>query len=57
MNGVDYDVSFSLEVKMTPFLVIFGLTTTLNLEVVQLDFRKTFLHGDLEDDVYMDKLE
>lgn len=34
-----------------------GLTTTLNLEVEQLEVKVGFLHGDLKEDIYMEKLE
>lgn len=56
-HSVDYDGIFSLAVKVTSIRVISGLATTMNLEVEQLDVKMAFYHGDLEKDVYLDKLE
>ncbi|KAL5709261.1 hypothetical protein ACHQM5_019971 [Ranunculus cassubicifolius] len=56
-KGVDYDEIFSPVVKMTSIRVVLGLAATLNLEVEQLDVKTAFLHGDLEEDVYMEQPE
>ena len=32
-----------------------GLTISLNLEIEQLDVRTTFLHVDLEEEIYMEQ--
>lgn len=42
---------------MTFIRVVLGLATSLNLEVEQLDVKNTFLHGDMEEDIYMEKHE
>lgn len=44
-------------VKMTSIRVVLGLTTSLDLEVEQLDVKTTFLHGDLEEEIYMEQPE
>lgn len=41
---------------MTSIQVMLGLTTSLNLEVEQIDVKIVFLHGDLEEEIYMEKL-
>ena len=44
-------------VKMTSIRVILGLAASLNLEVEQMDVKTTFLHGDLEEEIYMEQPE
>ncbi|MCO5606737.1 hypothetical protein L7F22_060927 [Adiantum nelumboides] len=53
-KGVDFDEIFSPVVKMTTLcLLVLGLVATKNLELNQMDVKMAFLHGDLEEDVYM----
>ena len=42
---------------MSSIHVALGLAARLNLEVEQLDVKTTFLHGDLEEEIYMQQLE
>lgn len=56
-KGVDFDEIFSPVVKMTLIRVILGLAASLNLEVEQMDVKTTFLHGDLEEEIYMEQPE
>ena len=51
-HGVNYDEIFSL-VKMTTLRLLVGVVATEDLELEQLDVKTTFLHGDLEEDIYM----
>ena len=41
-------------VKMTSIRVILGLAASLNLKVEQMDVKIAFLHGDLEEEIYME---
>ena len=56
-KGVDFDEIFSPVVKMTSIIVILGLAVRLNLEVEQMDVKTVFLHGDLEEEIYMEQSE
>ena len=40
-------------VKMTTLCTVLGLVAIENMELVQMDVKIAFLHGDLEEDVYM----
>ncbi|GJZ76955.1 retrovirus-related pol polyprotein from transposon TNT 1-94 [Tanacetum coccineum] len=45
------------KVKMSSIRVVLGLAASMDLEVQQMDVKTTFLHGDLEEEIYMDQLE
>ncbi|GKU93138.1 hypothetical protein SLEP1_g6763 [Rubroshorea leprosula] len=52
-KGIDYDEIFSPIVKMTSIRAILALVGSLNLEIEQVDVNTAFLHGDLEEGIYM----
>ena len=56
-KGVDFDAIFALIVKMTSIRTVLSITTSMDLEVEQLDVKTTFLHGDLEEEIYMQQPE
>ena len=56
-KGIDFEEIFYPMVNMSFILVAFGLVARLNLEVEQLDVKTAFLHGDLEEEIYMQQLE
>ena len=56
-KDVDFDEIFSPVVKMSSIRVVLGMDTSLNLEVKQLDVKTVFLHGDLEEDIYIEQPE
>ena len=56
-KGVDFDEIFSPVVKMSSIRTVLGIATSMNLEVEQLDVKTTFLHGDLEEEIYMKQPE
>jgi hypothetical protein len=39
---------------MTSIRMILGMAASLNLEVEQMDVKTTFLHGELEEKIYME---
>ena len=51
-KGIDFDEIFSL-VKMTSIRTILSLVVVEDLHLEQLDVKTSFLHGDLEEDIYM----
>jgi hypothetical protein len=48
---------FSPIVKMSLIQVVLGIVATMELETEQIDVKTTFLHGDLEEEIYMEQLE
>jgi hypothetical protein len=42
-------------VNMYSIQAMLGLTVSLNLEVKQLDVKIVFLHGDLDEEIYMEQ--
>ena len=56
-KGIDFDEFFSPVVKMTSIHTVLGLAASLNLEVEQMDVKTAFLHGDLEEEIYMEQPE
>ena len=54
-KGVDLDEIFSPVVNMSSIRIVLGIATSMNLEVEQLDVKTAFLHGDLEEEIYMEQ--
>ena len=52
--GMDYSDTFSPIAKMTSVQLFISLTATYNWDLHQLDIRKAFLHGSLQEEVYME---
>ena len=52
-KGIDFDEIFSLVVKMTSIRTILSLVVVEYLHLEQLDVKTTFLHGDLEEEIYI----
>nr|KYP42640.1 Retrovirus-related Pol polyprotein from transposon TNT 1-94 [Cajanus cajan] len=52
-NDVDFNEIFSPVVKMSSIRTVLSLVATLDLEVEQMDVKTAFLHGNLEEEIYM----
>jgi hypothetical protein len=53
---IDYNDVFSPVVKHSSIRALLGIVAMHDLELEQLDMKTTFLHGDLEEEIYMDQL-
>ena len=56
-EGIDYIEVFSPIVKHSSIRILLTLVAHLNMELVQLDVKIDFLHGDLEEEIYMTQLK
>ena len=56
-KGTDFDEIFSPVMKMSSIRVVLGLVVCMDLEIKQLDVKTAFLHDELEEEIYMLKLE
>ena len=53
VEGIDYGEIFSPITKLTSISFLLSLATSYDLEIEQIDVKTTFLHGDLEEEIYM----
>ena len=56
-KGIDFDEIFFPVVKMTSIRTVVSLVVVDDLHLEQLDVKITFLHGDLEEEIYMQQPE
>ncbi|RVW33033.1 Retrovirus-related Pol polyprotein from transposon TNT 1-94 [Vitis vinifera] len=52
-EGIDYNEVFSPVVKHKSIRVLLAMVSVFNLELDQLDVKTAFLHGNLEEEIYM----
>ncbi|KAH9742736.1 hypothetical protein KPL70_003051 [Citrus sinensis] len=52
-EGMDYNEVFSLVVKHSSIRILLAMVAQFDLELVQLNIKTAFLHGDLEEKIYM----
>ena len=53
--GSDYYNTFSLVAKMTSIRLLLSMTAMRSWPLFQLDIKNAFLHGNLEDKIYMEQ--
>jgi hypothetical protein len=54
--GIDYDDTFSLVIKIATICTILSIVVSKGWNLRQLDVQNVFLHGYLEEEVYMQQL-
>ena len=52
-EGIDFNEIFSPVVRLTTVRVVLAMCATFDLHLEQLDVKTAFLHGDLEEEIYM----
>lgn len=52
-EGIHYQKTFSTMVKMNTIRLLLSIVASNNWHIHQLNINTAFLHGDLEEDVYM----
>ena len=55
VEGIDYNETFSLVSKMNSIRLVLSLVALHKWEVHQMDVKYTFLHGDLQEEIYMEQ--
>ena len=56
-EGVNFEEIFSPVVKMTTLRCVLALVAQFDIELVQMDVKTAFLHGDLQEEIYMQQPE
>jgi hypothetical protein len=54
-EGIDFHEIFSPIVKLVSIRVVLALVSLLDLELEKLDVKTTFLHGYLDEEIYMEQ--
>ena len=57
VDGIDFGEIFSPISKLTSIRFFLSVAAAFDFEVEQMDVKTTFLHGDLEEEIYMKQPE
>jgi hypothetical protein len=55
VEGIDYNETFAPVAKMNSICLVLSLATSHKWEVHQMDVKSTFLHEDLQEEIYMEQ--
>jgi hypothetical protein len=55
VEGIDYNETFSLVGNMNSIHLVISLPVSYKWEVHQMYVKSTFLHGDLQEDIYLEQ--
>ena len=55
--GIDFHEIFSPVVKLVSIIILLALVASYDLELEQLDVKTTFLHGDLDEEIFIKQPE
>ena len=55
IEGVDFDETFSPVARFESLQLLLALATLENWEIHQMDVKSAFLHGDLDEEIYMEQ--
>lgn len=56
-HGIDYDETFSPVVRMKTIRFLLSVAAMMDLSIIQFDVKTAFLHGKLEEDIWMEEPE
>lgn len=56
-EGINFGDIFSLVVKSMRIRFLLSVAIAFNIEIEQIDVKTPFLHGDLEEEIYMTNIE
>jgi hypothetical protein len=57
VEGIDFGEIFSLVAKLTSIRLLLSVAAAFDFEIEQMDVKTTFLHGDLEEEIFMKQPE
>jgi hypothetical protein len=57
VEGIDFGEIFSYVVNLTSIIFLLSIVVAFDFEVKQMDVKTSFLHGDLEEEIYMKQPE
>ena len=55
IEGIDYNKTFAPVAKMNSIHLVLSIAALHNWEVHQMDFKYALLHGDLQEEIYMEQ--